>query len=110
MVQISSETAIVIPLYNEESVIGDVLREIQQQYPDFAIVVVDDCSIDRSYQSACLKGVYLLRHVVNLGQGAALQTGIEYAAQLGCKYAVTFDSDGQHDPLDIRPFIDFRSE
>ncbi len=110
MVQNSSEIAIVIPLYNEVVVIGDVLAELQKQYPAFAIIVVDDCSEDRSYQAACLKGVYLLRHVVNLGQGAALQTGIEYARQLGCKYAVTFDSDGQHDPLDIKSFVSVLQE
>ncbi|BCD67694.1 polyprenyl-phospho-N-acetylgalactosaminyl synthase [Nitratiruptor sp. YY09-18] len=70
------------------------------------IIVVDDGSSDNSYQEACIPGVYLLRHIVNLGQGAALQTGIDYAKKLGCKYVVTFDSDGQHCADDIEKFIE----
>ena len=100
------ETAIVIPLYNEESVIKNVLREINQECPDYKIIVVDDCSTDKSYQNACTHNVYLLKHCANLGQGAALQTGIEFAKEKGFRYVVTFDSDGQHDPKDIRPFVD----
>ncbi len=100
------ETAVVIPLYNEEKVIGEVLEELIKMYPSYAIIVVDDDSKDTSMQKACIKGVHLLHHLINLGQGAALQTGIEYARELGCKYAVTFDSDGQHNPKDIKPFIE----
>jgi len=100
------ETAIVIPLYNEEFVIKDVLMEINQEYPDYKIIVVDDCSTDKSYQSACSQNIYLLKHSTNLGQGAALQTGIEFAKEKGFQYVVTFDSDGQHDPKDIRFFVD----
>lgn len=100
-----ADVAIVIPLYNEESVVGDVLRELKQKYDSYKIIVVDDCSTDSSYEAACLGGVYILRHMVNLGQGAALQTGIEFAKELGCKYVVMFDSDGQHDPDDVAPFV-----
>ncbi len=100
------ETSIVIPLYNESEVISDVLQELKDKYPDFAIVVVDDSSTDNSYTKACIENIHLLRHTINLGQGAALQTGIEYAMKLGCRYVVTFDSDGQHNPDDIKPFID----
>ncbi|BCD62623.1 polyprenyl-phospho-N-acetylgalactosaminyl synthase [Nitratiruptor sp. YY08-26] len=53
-----------------------------------------------------MPGVYLLRHIINLGQGAALQTGIDFAKKLGCKYVVTFDSDGQHCAEDIEKFIE----
>ena len=100
------DVAIVIPLYNEEGVIRNVLLELQEQYPEYAIIVVDDCSSDSSYEAACIKDIFLLKHAINLGQGAALQTGIEYALKIGCKYAITFDSDGQHNPLDIKPFIE----
>ncbi|MDX1807961.1 MAG: glycosyltransferase family 2 protein [Sulfurospirillaceae bacterium] len=100
------ETAIVIPLYNEESVIKNVLMEINQEYPDYKIVVVDDCSTDKSYQNASSQNIYLLKHSANLGQGAALQTGIEFAKEKGFQYVVTFDSDGQHDPKNIGPFVD----
>ncbi len=68
--------------------------------------MIDDGSRDRSYEQACIQGVYLLSHLVNLGQGAALQTGIEFARKLGCKYVVTFDADGQHCADDIEKFIE----
>lgn len=99
------KVAIVIPMYNEQKVIKRVLEELKQKFPNYTIIVVDDCSIDESYKEACVKNIYLLKHIVNLGQGAALQTGIEYARNLGCSYVVTFDSDGQHNPNDIEPFI-----
>ncbi len=101
-----SDIAIVIPLYNEEKVIRQTLLELKKVRPNDAIIVVDDGSKDRSYQQACIQGVHLLRHIVNLGQGAALQTGIDYARKLGCKYVVTFDSDGQHCAEDIEKFIE----
>lgn len=101
----NSNVAIVIPLYNEEPVIKKVLLELIDYYPDYNIIVVDDNSTDNSIKEACIKGVYILRHIVNLGQGAALQTGIEFAKKIGTKYVVTFDADGQHDPKDIALFI-----
>ena len=100
-----AHVAIVIPLYNEEMVVGKVLQELREKYSKYKIIVIDDCSTDKSYEAACLGGVYMLRHMVNLGQGAALQTGIEFAKKLDCKYIVMFDSDGQHDPDDIAPFV-----
>ena len=101
-----ASVAIIIPLYNEERVIKDVLQELRQKYPEYILIVVDDSSTDNSVKAACLKDVYLLHHSVNLGQGAALQTGIEYAKELVCSYVVTFDADGQHDPEDIEPFVE----
>ncbi|WP_201333549.1 glycosyltransferase family 2 protein [Nitratiruptor sp. YY09-18] len=100
------DVAIVIPLYNEEKVIKETLQNLKAKRPNDVIIVVDDGSSDNSYQEACIPGVYLLRHIVNLGQGAALQTGIDYAKKLGCKYVVTFDSDGQHCADDIEKFIE----
>ncbi|WP_084276412.1 glycosyltransferase family 2 protein [Nitratiruptor tergarcus] len=100
------EVAIVIPLYNEEKVIRKTLQDLKNKRPNDTIIVVDDGSKDRSYYEACVPGVYLLRHIINLGQGAALQTGIDFAKKLGCKYVVTFDSDGQHCADDIEKFIE----
>lgn len=86
---------VVIPLYNEATVIGDVIRHLR---PHFAhIVCVDDGSTDASADIAREAGAYLVQHPVNLGQGAALQTGFEFAlAHPGCGFIVTFDADGQH--------------
>jgi len=101
----TKDVAIIIPLYNEESVIQNILTELKEQYPNYVIIVVDDCSSDNSFSMASVEEVYILKHIINLGQGAALQTGLEFAMSLKCKYAVTFDSDGQHDPNDILPFV-----
>jgi len=86
---------VVIPLYNEASVIGGVIESLK---PSFAhIVCVDDGSTDGSAQVAAKAGAMLVQHPVNLGQGAALQTGFAYAlAHAECEYIVTFDADGQH--------------
>lgn len=86
---------VVIPLFNEESVIGDVVSELR---PFFSrIVCIDDGSTDTSVACARRAGADVVRHPINLGQGAALQTGIEYAlSHDACTYIVTFDADGQH--------------
>lgn len=94
-----TSTAVVIAAYNEASKIGEVLDGVRQ-YVDL-LVVVDDGSGDDSSGVALRHGAHVLRHRVNLGQGAALQTGITYALQKGANAVVTFDADGQHDPKDI---------
>lgn len=86
---------LVIPLYNEATVIREVLDQALEVFP--RIVCVDDASTDDSAAIAAEAGAVVLRHPINLGQGAALQTGIDYVlADPGMRYAVTFDSDGQH--------------
>lgn len=86
---------VVIPLYNEASVIGTVVADLRRHFDH--VVCVDDGSTDASAAAAEAAGARVLRHPMNLGQGAALQTGIEYAReQLGAGYLVTFDADGQH--------------
>ena len=89
----------VIPLFNEAGVIGDVVREIRAHAPN--VVCVDDGSRDESARVAREAGARVIAHPFNLGQGAALQTGISYARQQpGCRYLVTFDADGQHRLID----------
>jgi glycosyltransferase involved in cell wall biosynthesis len=65
------------------------------------VVVVDDGSADDTAEAALRYPVWVLRHVVNLGQGAALQTGITFALRQGAEYVATFDADGQHEPADL---------
>jgi polyprenyl-phospho-N-acetylgalactosaminyl synthase len=90
-----NDTWVVIPLYNEEKVIGDVVAQVRTVFPQ--VVCVDDGSSDRSAQVAATAGARVVRHPMNLGQGAALQTGFEYAlADPAMKYVITFDADGQH--------------
>jgi glycosyltransferase involved in cell wall biosynthesis len=90
---------IVVPAYNEAPRIGKVLRELQTT--GYKVVAVDDGSFDGSWESMKQSGLTRLRHPVNCGQGAALQTGITYALLSGAEYVVTFDADGQHCVEDI---------
>lgn len=86
---------VVMPLYNEAGVIAEVISGLREHFPH--IVCVDDGSSDGSARIALEAGAHLVQHPVNLGQGAALQTGIEYALMHPeCEYIVTFDADGQH--------------
>lgn len=95
----------VIPLYNEATVIAGVIRELAARIPN--IVCVDDGSRDASAAAAEEAGARVLRHPHNMGQGAALQTGIAYArSQPGCRYIVTFDADGQHDVADAVAMVE----
>jgi glycosyltransferase involved in cell wall biosynthesis len=89
------DVCLVVPLYNEAAVIGDVVRGAREVFD--RVVVVDDGSSDDSAAAARAAGALLVQHPVNLGQGAALQTGIDVALRLpGVEYLVTFDADGQH--------------
>lgn len=98
-------TWIVIPLYNEASVIDTVVRGLLPVFPN--VVCVDDGSSDGSAAAALAAGARLVQHPVNLGQGAALQTGIEYALSHDeCQYIVTFDADGQHRVEDALAMVD----
>ena len=98
------KTFIVIPAYNEEKRIGNVLKELKQnKYKN--IVVVDDGSDDNTFKEASKYKVIVLRHVVNRGQGAALKTAIDYALKKGAELIVTFDADGQHSVGDIKNIV-----
>lgn len=95
---------VVVPAYNEAEAIGAVLEELRRT--DATIVVVDDCSTDATAAIARAAGATVLRHTVNRGQGAALQTGIRYALLRGAEIIVTFDSDGQHDAADLAALVE----
>ncbi|MDJ0316461.1 glycosyltransferase family 2 protein [Arthrobacter antibioticus] len=96
-----SRTWIVIPMYNEAPVVATVIKGLRTVFP--YVVCVDDGSTDGSQQVARDAGAVVIQHPVNLGQGASLQTGIEYALndpKLDC--IVTFDADGQHRVVDAQ--------
>jgi glycosyltransferase involved in cell wall biosynthesis len=106
--EVGRETFVVVPAYNEARVIGDVVRGLLTTFPN--VVVVDDGSSDDT--AAILKGlpVTVVTHYVNLGQGAALQTGIKHALERGASYIVTFDADGQHRIEDALAAVHMLSE
>lgn len=99
---------VVIPAYNEGSVIADVIAEVRSVYP--RVVLVDDGSSDDTAGHARAAGAMVVRHPINLGQGAALQTGIEFALRNGAEYVATFDADGQHDINDVPPMAEMLRE
>lgn len=94
------DTWLIIPCFNEGTVIQDVIEAARETFPN--IVAVNDGSKDDSAARIHAGGAHLVDHPVNLGQGAAIQTGVEYARrQPGAKYFVTFDADGQHQVKDV---------
>jgi glycosyltransferase involved in cell wall biosynthesis len=96
---------IIVPAFNEASVIGDVIADIRSVFDH--IVCVDDGSRDDTGAIALSAGAHVVQHPVNLGQGAAIQTGVEYARrQPGAKVFATFDADGQHRVKDLVHMID----
>jgi len=98
------KTYIVIPAYNEAKKIALVIRGLKAEgYEN--IIVVDDGSLDSTFEEAQKENIEVLRHSINRGQGAALQTGINYALFLGADYIVTFDADGQHNPKQIKDLL-----
>ena len=96
---------LIVPCYNEGTVIFDVLTHARETFPN--IVGVNDGSADDSAAQIRAAGAHLVDHPVNLGQGAAIQTGVEYARkQPGAQYFVTFDADGQHQEKDVVRMIE----
>ena len=89
-----AETFVVVPAYNEGRVIGDVITCLASAFPN--VVVVNDGSSDETAEVLRGLPVVVVKHQVNLGQGASLQTGITFALERGANYIVTFDADGQH--------------
>jgi glycosyltransferase involved in cell wall biosynthesis len=96
---------IVVPAFREASVIGEVVADIRSTFEH--VVCVDDGSRDDTAAIALAAGAHVVKHPVNLGQGAAIQTGVEYArAQPGAQIFATFDADGQHRVKDVAAMVD----
>jgi glycosyltransferase involved in cell wall biosynthesis len=95
---------VVIAAYNEGAMIGGVVATLRRA--GYHVVVVDDGSRDGTAAAARVSGAVTLRHAVNRGQGAALQTGLRYALAAGAGVLVTFDADGQHQAEDITNLVE----
>jgi len=97
------DVAVIIPVYNEAKVVRGVIERVLKQFK--YVICVNDGSKDNSSEEISKTGAYLVEHPINMGQGAALQTGIEFARTLPVKYFVTFDADGQHRLEDAQSMI-----
>ena len=98
-----NKTWIIIPANNEEKNIAEVVKKSKKFSEN--VVVVDDGSDDKTSDIAKKKGAVVLKHIVNLGKGAALKTGCDYALKQGAENIVVLDADGQHDPKEIPNFV-----
>ena len=102
------KVCVIIPAYNEAKMIGKVVEEVKRLFPN--VVVIDDCSTDQTMRNAKDAGAHVLQHPINLGQGAALQTGFDYAMAAGASHIVTFDADGQHHIEDVPRMLEALAE
>ena len=101
----SRELTILLPAYNEEQSIGNTIREIKDLYPECEILVVDDGSKDRTQDEAIKAGANVWKHPHNIGNGAAIKTGLRYASG---EWVLMMDADGQHKPADIASLLEHK--
>ena len=99
-----SEVSIIIPAYNEVQTIGDVIKRVKSLYPDFEIIVINDGSTDDTVSVAKDAGAIVYSHPYNIGNGAAIKSGIRIASG---DTLVLMDGDSQHDPQDIGKLLEF---
>jgi glycosyltransferase involved in cell wall biosynthesis len=93
----------IIPGYNEQTHIREIIKETKKYTPN--IIVVDDGSKDKTSEEARKEDIIVLKHIINLGKGAALKTGCDYAVKQGAKKIVVLDADAQHEPTEIPRFL-----
>ena len=96
---------VLIPAYNEEGRVADVVRGVRQYLPGAKILVVNDGSGDGTAKASKEAGACVVNHPFNLGVGTALQTGYKYAVQNGYQYVIQLDGDGQHPPAFLPAFV-----
>jgi glycosyltransferase involved in cell wall biosynthesis len=99
------EVTVLLPAYNEEGVIGSTIKRIRALHPDFEILVVDDGSTDNTLHEAMAAGANVWPHPYNIGNGAAVKTGLRCAQG---EWVVMMDADGQHQPEDIACLLEHR--
>jgi glycosyltransferase involved in cell wall biosynthesis len=102
-----SKVTIIIPAYNEAQIIGEVVTKIKMLYPQFEIIVVNDGSTDNTGELAKEAGAIVYSHPYNIGNGAAVKSGIRIASG---EILVFMDGDGQHDPQDVERLLQYFPE
>ncbi|MEA3469648.1 MAG: glycosyltransferase family 2 protein, partial [Thermodesulfobacteriota bacterium] len=96
---------VLLPAYNEEQAIASTVQRIKELHPDFEVLVVDDGSTDNTMQTAMDAGANVWPHPYNIGNGAAIKTGLRCAKG---DWVVMMDSDGQHKPEDIARLLEHK--
>lgn len=101
----SADVCVVVPVFNEAESVAAVITQLLTSFDH--VICIDDGSVDGSASSAAAAGATVLRHEINLGQGAALQTGFDYVLRhTRAELVVTFDADGQHDVADALRMVE----
>ena len=104
------ECLVIIPAFNEEGSVGQVVENVRSHLPQSDILVINDGSKDRTSEKARTCGAKVLDLPFNLGIGGAMQTGYKYAHMKGYDIAIQVDGDGQHDPKEIEKLLDALEE
>lgn len=102
----STRSIIIVPAYNESSIIGGVVGEIVNYTSNTDVLVVDDGSEDNSASHARLAGAKVIELPHNLGIGGAVQAGYRFVVEMGYDFVVRMDGDGQHNPIYLKDLID----
>lgn len=99
------QITVLMPAYNEEQAIGNTIRRVKELYPDFEVLVVDDGSSDNTVQEAMNAGANVWPHPYNIGNGAAIKSGLRIAQG---DWVIMMDADGQHNPADIAKLLEHK--
>jgi glycosyltransferase involved in cell wall biosynthesis len=106
MLSVLERTLVVMPAFNEEDSVGTVVAEVFAALPGIRCLVVDDGSADETTARARVAGALTARLPYNLGVGGAMRVGYRYALENGIDNVVQIDSDGQHDPREVRGLLE----